>query len=147
MIRLFIMILVSFMPFSRLYAGDITIELLKQAQTSDILNVTNVELITINKERYLISVGVSDIKDGRPKSKLNAIKTSKLKAEEGAIKFIAGSKVKSEEHLKEKEINNNQNSSYQNVLSEHTSSHTGVYIYLGEWIKNNFYYTAIAYPF
>ena len=147
MIRLFFFVLLLLMPFTRIYAEDITMQLFNQARRSDTLIVTNVELITINKERYLISVGVSDIKDGRPISKLNAIKTSKLKAEEGAIKFIAGSTVKSEEHLKDKEINNNLESTYQNVVSEHTSSHTGLYIYLGEWIKNNSYYTAIAYPF
>ena len=135
------------MPLTRLYAEDINIELLNQAKTRDTLIDTNVELITINKERYLISVGVSDIMDSRPISKLNAIKTSKLKAEEGAIKFIAGSKVKSVEHLKENQINNNLESTYQIALSEHVSSQTGVYIYLGEWIKNNLYYTAIAYPF
>ncbi|MDP1522893.1 hypothetical protein [Methylotenera sp.] len=140
------MMLAILMPLSQLHAGDVTTALLKQAQSSEILKSTNVELTTINDRRYLISVGVADLKDGQKKSKLNAIRTSKLSAEEGAIKFFEGSKITTQEHSKVAQSNNERNDSYQSIQSEHAGADTGVYIYLGEWVNDNFYYTAIAYP-
>lgn len=146
MMRYCIMLFAILMPLSQLHAEDIKNVLLRQAQSSEILKSTNVELAIINERRYLISVGVADLKDGKKKSKLNAIRSSKLRAEEGAIKFFDGSKITVYEHSKDVQFNNERSDSYQNIQREHAGADTGVYMFLGEWVIDNFYYAAIAYP-
>lgn len=145
--RYCIMLFAILMPLSQLHAEEVKNVLLRQAQSSEILKSTNVELTIVNERRYLISVGVADLKDGQKKSKLNAIRSSMLRAEEGAIKFFDGSKITVHEHSKDVQVNNERNDSYQSIQHEHAGADTGVYMYLGEWINDNFYYTAIAYSF
>lgn len=124
------------------HAGDFKSLLLSQAKESLILRDTNVEIIVTEDNKYLVSVGVAQFNPSIKKSKLSAIRSSMLRAEDAAVKFFSGSNIKVNEHLYSTDTSDTLNV----VQKEFSGGDTGTYINLGEWINDDLYYTAIAYP-
>jgi hypothetical protein len=119
--------------------------LVSYIKKSDFVQSSNIELVNVKGRKYLISIGKSSIKDDSPKSMLNAIRVSKLQAENEAIKFFVGSRLAVKETLLDTTSNNVSTSDYVVEQRERTSSNVEQYIYLHDWIVDRIHHTAIAY--
>jgi hypothetical protein len=104
-----------------------------------------VKIVEVDNLKYLISVGSALFDPEKPKSRLNAMRLAKLKAEDNAVKFFRGSEVKVNDHLKEISIDGISNEENKTVLHEKAGGESGVYKLLGSWIDDDEIFISICY--
>ena len=116
---------------------------LSQGQTSFIQN---------ENKTYLVSVGVSTIKDKSIISRVNAIKAARVLAQRGLTKFIHSVTLSSEEKLtiitttvKEgSKIERKHNEKLIEIIREQSDGILHNVIEIGKWYKDGTYYYALG---
>ena len=73
--------------------------LLDAVRVNEFLMAGNVDIVDVAGSKFLVSVGVARVSQDNPKTKLNAMRSSRLRSHEGIAKLIFGSKVSSVEKL------------------------------------------------
>lgn len=131
-----------------LFAGSLKEEIKKDSMLSN--GFTG--FIEFKNDKYLISVGILEIKNNSLQSKLNAIKGAKILAQSKLVKFIHNVKIKSVQELTEttvttkfgKDIKYIIKSEYIENIKEQSNGILKKTVDIGKWKDKHQYFYALG---